>query len=314
MPNEFITSRGGRGYSIPQTAKEMEAEYWYNMWGKKLWPFNELSKSDILYWYDSKNKTIAWQSRIRMLERSKYLNKHEAKSFLKKHGADDTNNSYFDGAADQGYCILFRVDILGECDFEKPTTIDFPRNGWFRGIDARKAGWPLDYSIDSNAPEQTLLILQQAKTQLCSEGYYDPRDADSEIKKVLREITQRQGQPLFRRNLLAAYSGRCAITGCDAIDALEAAHIAPYAEQSSNRVSNGLLLRADIHTLFDLNLIGIDPTTHKVVLAPVLLSTSLNEFHGTKVQLPQETRNHPEKSALTLRWKRFCEEPKRKKR
>ncbi len=48
-----------------------------------------------------------------------------------------------------------------------------------------------------------------------------------------------------------AYGGRCAVTNCDIEDVLEAAHISPYNGPSTDQVYNGLLLRTDIHTLFD---------------------------------------------------------------
>ena len=47
---------------------------------------------------------------------------------------------------------------------------------------------------------------------------------------------------------------------------LEAAHISPYRGEDDNHVENGLLLRSDIHTLFDLDLLGIDPERLRVVL------------------------------------------------
>ena len=83
----------------------------------------------------------------------------------------------------------------------------------------------------------------------------------------MRAICIRRGQPAFRAALLAAYGGRCAITGCDVEDVLEAAHISPYSGPSSSHASNGLLLRADIHTLFDCGLVAFDPKTREVVLA-----------------------------------------------
>ena len=55
----------------------------------------------------------------------------------------------------------------------------------------------------------------------------------------------------FRDALIGAYAGRCAITGCSVLDILEAAHITPYLGPDTNHVTNGLLLRADLHTLFD---------------------------------------------------------------
>ena len=52
------------------------------------------------------------------------------------------------------------------------------------------------------------------------------------------------------------YEGKCAVTGCDVPDVLQAAHIFPYMGPETNHPSNGLL-RADIHTLFDLGLIEL---------------------------------------------------------
>lgn len=52
--------------------------------------------------------------------------------------------------------------------------------------------------------------------------------------------------------LLKAYGGKCAITGCDVLEALEAAHIYPLQGVATNDASSGLLRRSDLHTLFDL--------------------------------------------------------------
>jgi hypothetical protein len=49
---------------------------------------------------------------------------------------------------------------------------------------------------------------------------------------------------------------------------LEAAHIDPYRGEGNNHPGNGLLLRADIHTLFDLNLLGIEPNHLRIELHP----------------------------------------------
>lgn len=65
-------------------------------------------------------------------------------------------------------------------------------------------------------------------------------------------LTQaRLGQGAFRVLVTEAYDRRCAITGERTLPVLEAAHIRPYSEEGPHRVSNGLLLRSDLHTLFD---------------------------------------------------------------
>ena len=61
----------------------------------------------------------------------------------------------------------------------------------------------------------------------------------------------RLGQGTFRVLVTEAYERRCAITGERTLPVLEAAHIKPYAESGPHLVSNGLLLRSDLHILFD---------------------------------------------------------------
>jgi len=119
---------------------------------------------------------------------------------------------------------------------------------------------------------------------------------DDERKRVLRGIADRQGQPAFRTALLDAYDTHCAITDCDAENALEAAHLDPYVNAASNHPSNGLLLRSDIHTLFDLKLLAINPSTLKVVLANRLLKTSYADLQDQPVSLPQAPNTSPIKT------------------
>lgn len=89
-------------------------------------------------------------------------------------------------------------------------------------------------------------------------GDFNPRNKADGRRRIERLVTIRQGQPMFRAKLMEAYDRRCAVTGSRIEETLEAAHISPYLGAESNHVCNGLLLRADIHTLYDLGLIRID--------------------------------------------------------
>lgn len=64
-------------------------------------------------------------------------------------------------------------------------------------------------------------------------------------------VRPRLGQGAFRIVVTDAYERRCAITGERILPVLEAAHVKPYAEGGAHRVDNGLLLKSDLHTLFD---------------------------------------------------------------
>jgi predicted restriction endonuclease len=141
--------------------------------------------------------------------------------------------------------------------------------------------------------------------RLEDEGYFSPSSIKDKREKTFREIVARRGQGRFRESLLKAYQGRCAVSGCDAEAALEAAHLIPYLGKQTNHVQNGILLRADIHTIFDLDLIGIDPRTLKLCLGPPLTDSSYSEFEGCELALPLDSRLAPSPEALKERWKRF---------
>lgn len=69
----------------------------------------------------------------------------------------------------------------------------------------------------------------------------------------------RLGQGAFRVLVTDAYQRRCAVTGEKTLPVLEAAHIKPYSEHGPHRVSNGILLRSDLHKLFDLGYVTVTP-------------------------------------------------------
>ena len=94
----------------------------------------------------------------------------------------------------------------------------------------------------------------------------DVPDKEDRRGLIWRQIKERRGQQSFRDALRKRYGDRCLVTGCRLLDVLEAAHIRPYRGENDNYVGNGLLLRADIHTLFDLNLLGIEPQQMRRVL------------------------------------------------
>lgn len=129
---------------------------------------------------------------------------------------------------------------------------------------------------------------------------FNPHDMQDARELIARLVAKRQGQPEFRKKLLQAYENKCAISGCDAIPTLEAAHIIPYKGPQTNHISNGLLLRSDIHTLFDLGLLVIDSKTMKVVLHPDLLNTDYGVFEGKAIFLPKKVEEGPSKEALDI--------------
>lgn len=80
-------------------------------------------------------------------------------------------------------------------------------------------------------------------------------------------LLPRLGQGLFRILVTDAYQRRCAITGERTLPVLDAAHIKPYTVVQRHEVSNGLLMRSDLHRLFDGGYLTVDPTDLRVVVS-----------------------------------------------
>jgi putative restriction endonuclease len=80
----------------------------------------------------------------------------------------------------------------------------------------------------------------------------------------------RVGQRAFKALVQEAYGRRCAVTGDRIVPVLQAAHIRPVTEAGENRVDNGLLLRSDVHTLFDRGYLGVHPQRRTLMVSPRL--------------------------------------------
>jgi putative restriction endonuclease len=114
-------------------------------------------------------------------------------------------------------------------------------------------------------------------------------------REALVSLKLRRGQREFRRHLLNAYGVRCVVSQCSVGHVLEAAHIAPYRGPHTNRPENGLLLRADVHTLFDLSLLTVTPD-YEVRVAPHLASTLYGDFDA--LHFPSASGLRPDRGLL----------------
>lgn len=121
--------------------------------------------------------------------------------------------------------------------------------------------------------------------ELVDEGFSPSAIVDSRVKRF-REVATRSNAARFRRDVRDGYRGRCCISGADAPAALEAAHIAPYQGSDSDKLSNSLLLRADIHRLHDALLLAVRDEDLTVILKPSLLDTVYAEFSGQAITPP----------------------------
>jgi HNH endonuclease len=148
------------------------------------------------------------------------------------------------------------------------------------------------------AEVQTRELLTTAARQLTEEGFFDPAGIIDARDRVLSSIVRRRGRPAFRQTLLVAYNGQCAISGCTVEAVLDAAHIVPYMGPATNHPGNGLLLRTDLHTLFDLKLIAVDVENMCLLVSPFLAGTCYDEYRGRLIRIPAEPGDRPSPEAL----------------
>ncbi len=139
-------------------------------------------------------------------------------------------------------------------------------------------------------------------------GLYDLRvnpaaikeaENDNDYKSLLSRA--RRGQRALRLKLLELYDAACAVTGTGPAEVLEAAHILSHAISGINHSENALLLRADIHILFDRNLLKINPDTFEIVIHNSLKGTEYWKLDGGILR----TRNDqsiPSVEYLKMKW------------
>ena len=155
---------------------------------------------------------------------------------------------------------------------------------------------PVD--TDDNTISRASGVLENIAEDLEVEGAFTFENLEDAREKVLAQVVRRRGQPAFRKALLEAYEGRCAISRCDVSAVLEAAHIHPYLGERTNYVTNGILLRADLHTLFDLGLLIIDSDAMNARLAKSLRDSAYGPLHGVKIHVPDSEKQRPIRDAL----------------
>ena len=104
-------------------------------------------------------------------------------------------------------------------------------------------------------------------------------------------ILPRLGQGSFRIIVTDAYERRCSLTGERTLPVLEAAHIKPYSVFPRHEVSNGILMRSDLHKLFDEGYITIDPNDRRISVSSRIREEFENgkeyyRLHGLSIREP----------------------------
>ena len=134
-----------------------------------------------------------------------------------------------------------------------------------------------------------------------------------ERRYALRVVKQRLHQSSFREAVIAAYNGRCAVSGLPERRLLDAAHIISDKNELMGQpvITNGLPLSKIHHSAFDSNLIGINPD-YRLHVSERLLSQndgpmleSFKQLNGNKLRLPTRLIDYPDRERLALRFEEF---------
>jgi putative restriction endonuclease len=115
-------------------------------------------------------------------------------------------------------------------------------------------------------------------------------------------IRPRLGQGSFRVMVTDAYGRRCAASGERTLPVLEAAHIKPFSAQGEHRIDNGLLLRSDLHTLYDRGYVTVTPE-YRIEVSRRIREEFENgrdyyALHGRSISLPERAEDRPNPSLL----------------
>ena len=155
----------------------------------------------------------------------------------------------FDVHADSIGCVALAAPF-----FLPPDLWVAPPLDWHRSV---QVGKTYDTSTLVGASLWERVELARRAAQPFASLHDEVPEADRYGTPIL--VAPRLGQGAFRARVLDAYQRRCAVTNERTLPVLQAAHIRPYSESGPHALENGLLLREDLHTLFDRGYVTVTP-------------------------------------------------------
>jgi putative restriction endonuclease len=192
-------------------------------------------------------------------------------------------------------------DLIGCALIASP--VFFPEGAW--------VGTPSDWKVPTQTDKRYDLTMGEGlrvweecweRSQALTDVPGVAEAANRYGKPVL--VLPRIGQGIFRVATTEAYRGACAVTGEHSLPALEASHIRPYSEGGPHAVSNGLLLRADLHRLFDRGYVTVTPEARLQVSERLYdefkNGRTYRPLHDSALRLPKRADERP--ASDFLRW------------
>jgi putative restriction endonuclease len=192
-------------------------------------------------------------------------------------------------------------EIIGCILLQQP--FFFPKESWIPLLD-----WPKSIvqgkSFDT-ANEDGRKIWEQVQGRLSQTIPVPDESVYAAIQKFGKPQIQlpRLGQGAFRMFVADSYQRQCAVSSSHILHILDAAHIRPYeTEGGTHSPTNGILLRQDIHTLFDRGYITVTPDYHvevsKRIKEEFNNGVEYYAMHGKRINLPLLKQVQPSKESL----------------
>jgi putative restriction endonuclease len=155
----------------------------------------------------------------------------------------------------------------------------------------------------------------KARVTFSAESELTVPETSAERRYALRQVKQRLHQATFRQAVIAAYRGRCALSGLREPVLLDAAHIIEDAHEQLGQpvVQNGVPLAKTHHAAFDAHLIGINADFRIHISERILRQKdgptleALKRLHLTQIYLPSRGRDRPDPDRLAMRFDQFKE-------
>ena len=246
-------------------------------------PHNFIVGGGTFVYANSMPCSMAWES---FREANGAQNAHEMRTRIAHYrGEDPDDHSDFE----IGCRILTQPFFFHESDW-----IPVPKS-WSPNIVSFKS-----YNTED---EEGLVLWNSVIERLSRFDFDEGRDTQSQFGTP-RLIKPRLGQGAFRVLVTDTYERRCAITNERTLPALEAAHIRPYSDGGQHVAPNGLLLRRDIHSLFDTGYVTVTPDlifeVSKRIREEFENGRHYYDLHGSEINKPNAESMHPDKDAL--RW------------
>ena len=157
--------------------------------------------------------------------------------------------------------------------------------------------------IEWDSSHKELYWVKKAVPSLIATKTFIAKASNDDLEKIQAWINRRKNQDKFRKAILKLYGNKCAVSGTKIIATLIAAHISDHARDGNNSNDNGILLRADIHSLFDRGLLRINPDSLKIHLHETITDSEYTMLtKRDQIFLPIDG-SMPNKRYLQEKWK-----------